>query len=74
MYFYFQFQQNCQRILRLPNLSRVDPAILAKEVVEKCDIIHKSQLAEVQQIIYYLQKRSESGKWNNSNSIEFGLI
>ncbi|XP_055301078.1 kinesin-associated protein 3 [Sitodiplosis mosellana] len=53
--------KNCQRILRLPaQISRVDPTALAKEVVEKCDIIHKSQLAEVQQIIYYLQKRSES--------------
>lgn len=62
----FDFQQNCQRILRLPSLnSRVDPAALAKEVVEKCDIIHKSQLAEVQQIIYYLQKRSENGKFSS---------
>ncbi|XP_031627665.1 kinesin-associated protein 3 isoform X1 [Contarinia nasturtii] len=60
--------KNCQRILRLPTLnSRCDPTALAKEIVEKCDIIHKSQLAEVQQIIYYLKKRSESDGFDVMN-------
>lgn len=55
--------QNCQRVLRLTSLdSRTDPIALAHEVIEKCDLIHRSQLAEVRQIIYYLQKRSESGQ------------
>lgn len=37
--------------------ARTDPRALAQEVIAKCDIIHKSQLGELQQIIYYLQKR-----------------
>lgn len=69
--FFFFLKQNCQRILRLTSLnSNSDPATLAREVIEKCDIIHKTQLAEVQQIIYYLQKRSESGKNSEINSFE----
>lgn len=52
--------QNCQRIIRLKSLnSKTDPAVLAKEVVEKCDIIHKSQISEVEQIIYYLKNRKD---------------
>lgn len=53
--------QNCQRIIRLKSLSsKTDPAVLAKEVVEKCDIIHKSQISEVEQIIYYLKNRKDT--------------
>ena len=37
--------------------AKTDPAALAKEVVEKCDLIHKSQLSDIEQIIYYLKNR-----------------
>lgn len=37
--------------------SRTDCHALSKEVVNICDLIHHSRLAEVEQIIYYLKKR-----------------
>lgn len=30
---------------------------MAREVVDKCDLIHKSQLSDIEQIIYYLKNR-----------------
>ncbi|XP_053677895.1 kinesin-associated protein 3 [Anopheles nili] len=51
-------KKDCQRIIRLKSLnSKTDPAALAREVVEKCDLIHKSQLCDIEQIIYYLKNR-----------------
>ncbi|XP_058064273.1 kinesin-associated protein 3 isoform X1 [Anopheles bellator] len=51
-------KKDCQRIIRLKSLnSKTDPAILAREVVEKCDLIHRSQLSDIEQIIYYLKNR-----------------
>uniref|UniRef100_A0A182W502 Kinesin-associated protein 3 n=1 Tax=Anopheles minimus TaxID=112268 RepID=A0A182W502_9DIPT len=51
-------KKDCQRIIRLKSLnSKTDPAVLAREVVEKCDLIHKSQLCDIEQIIYYLKNR-----------------
>ncbi|XP_055523469.1 kinesin-associated protein 3 [Wyeomyia smithii] len=51
-------KKDCQRIIRLKSLNaRTDPAVLAREVVEKCDLIHKSQLSDIEQIIYYLKNR-----------------
>lgn len=41
--------------------SKTDVAALAREVVDKCDLIHKSQLSDVEQIIYYLKKRKDPG-------------
>lgn len=38
-----------------------DVAALAREVVDKCDLIHKSQLSDVEQIIYYLKNRKDPG-------------
>jgi hypothetical protein len=54
--------QDCQRIIRLKTLNnRTDVAALAREVVEKCDLIHKSQTSDVEQIIYYLKNRKDPG-------------
>ncbi|EAT46662.1 AAEL002152-PA [Aedes aegypti] len=51
-------RKDCQRIIRLKSLNaKTDPAVLAREVVEKCDLIHKSQLSDIEQIIYYLKNR-----------------
>lgn len=43
---------------------------MAKEVVEKCDLIHKSQQSDVEQIIYYLKNRKETSDvvMNNSST------
>ncbi|XP_055711983.1 kinesin-associated protein 3 [Phlebotomus papatasi] len=54
-------KKDCQRVIRLKNLSaKTDPATLAREVVEKCDLIHNSQLSDVEQIIYYLKNRRDN--------------
>lgn len=37
--------------------SNTDISALAQEVVEKCNLVHKSKLPEVEQLIYYLQNR-----------------
>ncbi|KAH8256699.1 hypothetical protein KR038_004678 [Drosophila bunnanda] len=59
-------KKHCQKIIRLRSLnSKTDPAALAREVVEKCDLIHKSQLNDVEQIIFYLKNRKD----NASNDI-----
>ena len=41
-----------------------DIAALANEIVEKCKLIHPSKLPEVEQLLYYLQKRPR--KQNNN--------
>lgn len=57
------FLQDCQRIIRLKSLNaKTNPASLAREVVNKCELIHESQLSDVEQIIYYLKNRKESGE------------
>lgn len=54
-------KKECQKIIRLKSLnSDTDCAALAKEVVEKCSLIHSSKLAEVEHLIYYLQNRKEN--------------
>ncbi|XP_026848654.1 kinesin-associated protein 3 isoform X2 [Drosophila persimilis] len=59
-------KKHCQKIIRLRSLNtKTDPAALAREVVDKCDLIHKSQLNDVEQIIFYLKNRKD----NASNDI-----
>lgn len=47
--------------------SKTDVSALAKEVVEKCNLIHKSQLSDVEQIIYYLKNRKDPESSGVSN-------
>lgn len=55
--------QECQKIIRLKSLdSNTDVAALAKEVVDKCKLIHPSKLSEVQHLISYLLTRKDSTK------------
>lgn len=50
--------QECQKIIRLKSLNAdTNVSLLAKEVMEKCSLIHESKLREVEQLIYYLQNR-----------------
>jgi hypothetical protein len=61
--------QDCQRIIRLKTLnSKTDVAALAREVVEKCDLIHRSQLSDVEQIIYFLKNRKTSSSRDSAVS------
>lgn len=53
--------KHCQKIIRLRSLNfKTDPTTLAREVVDKCELIHKSQLNEVEQIIFYLKNRKDN--------------
>lgn len=54
--------------IRLKSLNaNTDIASLARKVVEECKLIHPSRLAEVEQLLYYLQNRRDAssgkGKW-----------
>jgi len=61
MHVLYLIAQHCQKIIRLRSLNaKTDPAALAREVVEKCDLIHKSQLNDVEQIIFYLKNRKDN--------------
>lgn len=48
-------------IIRLKSLDNsTDVAALAREVVDKCKLIHPSKLSEVQHLISYLLTRKET--------------
>ena len=54
----FSFENNS---IRLKTLNQnTDITKLAKEVVDKCKLIHPSKLVEVEQLLYYLQNRKEN--------------
>ncbi|XP_071530765.1 kinesin-associated protein 3 isoform X1 [Panulirus ornatus] len=56
-------KKECQKIIRLKSLdNNTDVAALAREVVDKCKLIHPSKLSEVQHLISYLLSRKDSGK------------
>lgn len=53
--------QECQKIIRLKSLdSKSDVMTVAKEVLDKCKLIHQSKLTEVQHLISYLKARKRS--------------
>ena len=53
----------CIYRIRLKSLNEsTDISALAKEVVERCKLIHISKLPEVEQLLYYLQNRKETAK------------
>ncbi|KAK7872396.1 hypothetical protein R5R35_007010 [Gryllus longicercus] len=55
-------RKECQKIIRLKSLNETtNCAALAKEVVEKCSLIHPNKLEEVRHLISYLQKRRSTG-------------
>ncbi|XP_035267897.1 kinesin-associated protein 3a isoform X2 [Anguilla anguilla] len=57
-------RKECQKIIRLKSLNaNTDIASLARKVVEECKLIHPSKLAEVEQLLFYLQnRRKPNGK------------
>nr|CAD7259740.1 unnamed protein product [Timema shepardi] len=58
-------RKECQKIIRLKSLNEeTDCSALAKEVVEKCSLIHPTKLDEVEQLIYYLQNRKDASLTN----------
>lgn len=62
-------RKECQKIIRLKSLNQAtDISALAKEVLGKCKLIHPSKIAEVEQLLYYLQNRKEKIPLNRSGS------
>uniref|UniRef100_A0A3Q3EFE7 Kinesin-associated protein 3a n=1 Tax=Labrus bergylta TaxID=56723 RepID=A0A3Q3EFE7_9LABR len=54
-------RKECQKIIRLKSLNaHTDTSSLARKVVAECRLIHPSKLSEVEQLLFYLQKRRES--------------
>lgn len=67
-------KKECQKIIRLKSLdSNTDVAVLAREVVDKCKLIHPSKLGEVQHLISYLLSRKECSKGDPS-SLYYGQV
>lgn len=55
-------RKECQKVIRLQSLNATtNIAKLASEVIEKCKLIHPSKLPEVEQLLYYLQNRKDTG-------------
>ena len=51
-------RKECQKVIRVKSLNaETNISVLAKEVVDKCKLIHPSRLPEVEQMLYYLQQR-----------------
>uniref|UniRef100_A0A8D0HGN9 Kinesin associated protein 3 n=1 Tax=Sphenodon punctatus TaxID=8508 RepID=A0A8D0HGN9_SPHPU len=70
-------RKECQKIIRLKSLNaNTDISSLARKVVEECKLIHVSKLAEVEQLLYYLQNRRDAssgkGKWQTELVEEVG--
>ncbi|KOC61782.1 Kinesin-associated protein 3 [Habropoda laboriosa] len=62
-------RKECQKIIRLKSLNAdTNVSLLAKEVIEKCSLIHESKLREVEQLIYYLQNRKMNDSCTNSDN------
>ncbi|GAB6027026.1 Kinesin-associated protein 3, variant 2 [Chamberlinius hualienensis] len=56
-------KKKCQKIIRLKSLHQnTDIPSLAKEIVDKCKLIHWSKVTEVEHLLYYLQKRKVTEK------------
>ncbi|KAG8436493.1 hypothetical protein GDO86_007550 [Hymenochirus boettgeri] len=53
-------RKECQKIIRLKSLNaNTDISSLARKVVDECKLIHPSKLAEVEQLLFYLQNRRD---------------
>ncbi|XP_023931109.1 kinesin-associated protein 3-like [Lingula anatina] len=66
-------RKECQKIIRVKTLNQnTNIAALAREIIDKCKLIHPSKLPEVEQLLYYLQKRKDSpppGKGNEKKTL-----
>ncbi|ELU10175.1 hypothetical protein CAPTEDRAFT_219515 [Capitella teleta] len=54
-------RKECQKIIRVKTLNeKTNVKALAKEIIEKCKLIHPSKILEVEQLLYYLQTRRDN--------------
>jgi len=61
-----------QKIIRLNSLNaKTDCAALAREVVEKCSLIHQAKIHEVEHLIRYLKNRKDSSVSGGKSSYSY---
>ncbi|VDN24601.1 unnamed protein product [Gongylonema pulchrum] len=54
--------KHCQKIVHLKDLNEgVDTSALARHIIKVCPIIPDYRVEELEQILYYLQKRNVAG-------------
>ncbi|XP_046844229.1 kinesin-associated protein 3-like isoform X2 [Xenia sp. Carnegie-2017] len=62
-------KKECQKIIRLKSLnSTSNIQALAQQIIAKCNLIHPSKLPEVEQLLYYLQKRKDTAATSTVNT------
>lgn len=74
-YFHFlylvdqSFKQVSLSRIRLKSLnSTSNIQALAQQIIAKCNLIHPSKLPEVEQLLYYLQKRKDTAATSTVNT------
>lgn len=54
-------RKECQKIIRVKSLNaNTNIGALAKEIIDRCKLIHPSKLPEVEQLLFYLQNRKDT--------------
>ena len=54
-------RKECQKVIRVKNLNnKTDIHALAKDIIDRCKLIHPSKILEVEQLLYYLQNRKDA--------------
>ncbi|EFO23129.1 hypothetical protein LOAG_05355 [Loa loa] len=60
--------KHCKKIVQLKDLNeRVDTSALARHILQVCPIIPECRIDQLEQILYYLQRRHNSGSGGNIN-------
>uniref|UniRef100_A0A1I8E9X8 Kinesin-associated protein 3 n=1 Tax=Wuchereria bancrofti TaxID=6293 RepID=A0A1I8E9X8_WUCBA len=66
--------KHCKIVIQLKDLNeRVDTLALARHILQVCSIIPECRIHELEQILYYLQKRHSSSSGSNVNLSAEGL-
>ena len=61
--------------IRVKNLhENSDLTVLAREIIDKCKLIHPAKLPEVEQLLYYLQNRKETAPAKGTHRNGFVVI
>ena len=61
--------------IRVKNLhENSDLTVLAREIIDKCKLIHPAKLPEVEQLLYYLQNRKETAPAKGTRGNGFVVI
>lgn len=61
--------------IRVKNLhENSDLTVLAREIIDKCKLIHPAKLPEVEQLLYYLQNRKETAPAKGKRGTGFVVI